>query len=115
MAYCSKCGTQLSDGTKFCPKCGTPCDDILVDTTNDTEINELLEQEQGETKRRFMKYLYIFGAIVVLGLIGYFYSKDSISGDDSAVTNLTSVESTAVDGVNPEKETICACSLGDGK
>ena len=24
MAYCSKCGTQLSDGTKFCPKCGNP-------------------------------------------------------------------------------------------
>ena len=24
MAYCSMCGTQLSDGTKFCPKCGNP-------------------------------------------------------------------------------------------
>lgn len=24
MAYCVKCGTQLSDGAKFCPKCGTP-------------------------------------------------------------------------------------------
>ncbi len=22
MAYCRKCGTQLSDGAKFCPKCG---------------------------------------------------------------------------------------------
>ena len=22
MAYCGKCGTQLSDGAKFCPKCG---------------------------------------------------------------------------------------------
>lgn len=22
MAYCENCGTQLSDGTKFCPKCG---------------------------------------------------------------------------------------------
>lgn len=24
MAFCSNCGTQLSDGTKFCPKCGNP-------------------------------------------------------------------------------------------
>ena len=24
MAYCAKCGNQLSDGAKFCPKCGTP-------------------------------------------------------------------------------------------
>ena len=25
MAYCGKCGTQLSEGAKFCPKCGNPC------------------------------------------------------------------------------------------
>lgn len=24
MAYCGKCGTQLSEGEKFCPKCGSP-------------------------------------------------------------------------------------------
>lgn len=24
MAYCGKCGTQLSEGAKFCPKCGCP-------------------------------------------------------------------------------------------
>ena len=24
MAFCSKCGTQVNDGTKFCPKCGNP-------------------------------------------------------------------------------------------
>lgn len=22
MAFCSKCGTQVNDGTRFCPKCG---------------------------------------------------------------------------------------------
>ena len=26
MAYCSKCGTQLREGAKFCPKCGTPAE-----------------------------------------------------------------------------------------
>ena len=24
MAFCSKCGTQINDGAKFCPKCGQP-------------------------------------------------------------------------------------------
>lgn len=24
MAFCSKCGTQINDGAKFCPSCGTP-------------------------------------------------------------------------------------------
>ena len=24
MAFCSNCGTELTDGAKFCPKCGTP-------------------------------------------------------------------------------------------
>lgn len=24
MAFCGKCGTQLSEGAKFCPKCGNP-------------------------------------------------------------------------------------------
>ena len=24
MTFCGKCGTQLSDGAKFCPKCGNP-------------------------------------------------------------------------------------------
>ena len=27
MAYCSKCGTQLSEGVKYCPKCGKSIDE----------------------------------------------------------------------------------------
>jgi uncharacterized membrane protein len=26
MAFCSKCGTQMSDGVKFCPSCGNPAE-----------------------------------------------------------------------------------------
>ena len=26
MAFCSKCGNQVSDGTRFCPKCGQAVD-----------------------------------------------------------------------------------------
>lgn len=24
MAFCTKCGAQINNGSKFCPKCGTP-------------------------------------------------------------------------------------------
>ena len=24
MAYCTKCGTQVADGVKFCTSCGSP-------------------------------------------------------------------------------------------
>ena len=33
MPYCSHCGTEISEGTRFCPKCGTP-------TTTPTEIDQ---------------------------------------------------------------------------
>jgi uncharacterized membrane protein len=26
MAFCSKCGTQMGDGVKFCPSCGNPAE-----------------------------------------------------------------------------------------
>ena len=32
MAYCGKCGTQLSDGAKFCPKCGAS---VALETNDD--------------------------------------------------------------------------------
>ena len=35
MAYCGKCGTQLSEGVKFCPKCG---EEIIKNCGN--ELNE---------------------------------------------------------------------------
>lgn len=30
MAFCNKCGTQLSEGAKFCPKCGSPSNDGII-------------------------------------------------------------------------------------
>jgi large subunit ribosomal protein L7/L12 len=37
MAYCSKCGTQLKDGAKFCHKCGKPV--TTAQTNNDSIEN----------------------------------------------------------------------------
>ena len=31
--FCTKCGAQLSDGSKFCTKCGTPTDVVASETT----------------------------------------------------------------------------------
>lgn len=68
MAYCSKCGTQLSDGDKFCPKCGNQCGDNSCNAT-----------EESSSKSR--KPLYItLAVLVVLALIGggwYFWNNQS--------------------------------------
>lgn len=41
MAYCSKCGHQLADGTKFCVKCGTPT--ANTGNTNQSERRVVFE------------------------------------------------------------------------
>jgi hypothetical protein len=32
MPFCSNCGTQVAEGTKFCPKCGTPIQQVPTST-----------------------------------------------------------------------------------
>lgn len=39
MAFCRKCGNQISDGVKFCPSCGADC--ISTHKTNQTEVSSL--------------------------------------------------------------------------
>lgn len=38
MAYCGKCGTQLSDGANFCPKCGNPCGNSSSQPTEEVSV-----------------------------------------------------------------------------
>lgn len=45
MAYCSSCGTQISDNTKFCPECGSPNASSTVNST----------QRQHEFKGKIIK------------------------------------------------------------
>ena len=81
MAYCSKCGTQLSEGANFCPKCGNPC-------TSDNVATE-------ESRSTFKKPLSItLAVLIVLALLGggwYFWdnlTKDySLEGLAKAVVN----------------------------
>ena len=42
MAFCSKCGTQIGEGEKFCPSCGNPVDGPVVTSgSNDTLMGVL--------------------------------------------------------------------------
>lgn len=128
MAYCEKCGNQLEEGAKFCSNCGKvnenanvcphcgasvndgdvfcmECGNSLKETTIITSKDEDNDVYEGmvETKSGFKKFLpYIFGVIVVLVIIVFFYSKNSKGENDStSVTNLTTV-----DEVTPEQEMI---------
>lgn len=39
MAFCSKCGNQITDGSKFCDKCGAPVGGTTTQNTNNTAKN----------------------------------------------------------------------------
>ncbi len=41
MAFCSKCGTQIGEGEKFCPSCGNPVDGPVV-TSGSNETNGVM-------------------------------------------------------------------------
>ena len=39
MAFCGNCGTEISDGVKFCPKCGTPVEAVSEATEELSDID----------------------------------------------------------------------------
>ena len=63
MAFCRKCGTQLSDETNFCPKCGTPCNSSFNLSTGESGVIE-----QKKTPKVSIKVL--IAVILVIILIG---------------------------------------------
>ena len=64
MAYCRKCGTQLSDGDNFCPKCGNPLDGVNTEDVGNDTIDSLEDTPKSSPG----KYLLI--GIIALILIG---------------------------------------------
>ena len=72
--FCTKCGNERMGAEKFCPKCGTPFD-------AEYGINHLFNDEKDSSIKKYLPY--ILGAVVLLGVIGYFSSKDSKGDNDS--------------------------------
>lgn len=50
MAFCSKCGTQLNEGAKFCPKCGQPTTSNEMNNTQVSSSNDLFDSENVEVQ-----------------------------------------------------------------
>ena len=82
MAYCGKCGTQLSDGTKFCPKCGK--------TVNGEEENTIYNSSKP-------KVLYFIIIALALAAIGAWLLLGSNSKESQNKTTSTELVSDSED------------------
>ena len=83
MAYCVKCGTQLSEGDKFCPKCGTPCDNVFRQSVEAQVV------EQKEPSKTLYKVL--LAVILVIALIGGVWFAWSNHRDDYGAAGISCV------------------------
>ncbi len=64
MAFCGNCGTEISDGAKFCPKCGTA-------------RKEVQEQQETEGKRFSTPWIAAFAVLTIL--IGSYFVTNMVS------------------------------------
>ena len=104
---CTGCGHMISDKATRCPKCGN----IVVE-----EHASVLYEEDNQ-KCVFMKYFpYLLGAVVVIGIAGYFLfnhsTKDSSNEDNGANTVVVDSVSTDVDSSEQSPKEEIALSLG---
>jgi uncharacterized RDD family membrane protein YckC len=61
--YCSKCGEELPEGTKFCPKCGTP---VKCEATADVPLVERFERDSHLQDHWIKRAIaYIIDSIIV--------------------------------------------------
>lgn len=88
MAYCSKCGTEIADGTKFCPSCGTPAgasaaqENRQQQRSTETKFSETMNTADTTTqfdpadveKNKAMGVLAYLGILVLIPILA---AKDS--------------------------------------
>lgn len=69
MAFCSKCGTQIQDGAKFCPKCGQPTSNA-GDVQKPATYNSFDDHPEEETIKTWQKVVSVLfwpaGVILVI-------------------------------------------------
>lgn len=79
MAYCSKCGTKIEDGAKFCPSCGTPATATAAEPQQQsyqpasaptTPVSDAQDAEQN-------KAMGVLAYLGILVLIPIFAAKES--------------------------------------
>lgn len=81
MKYCSKCGSELKDGTKFCSKCGTEIGaSVNVNNTINNSVNVMVN------KREIA--ISIILSLVTCGIYGIYWfvvmadDVNKVSGDN---------------------------------
>lgn len=74
---CIKCGSEISEGSKFCPICGNPMESMQQSITQ-----EIVSKENGIKKSKARKTLDIIGNIIsgVLGLITAIVGIGALTG-----------------------------------
>lgn len=67
MAFCSKCGTQLNDGAKFCPNCGQSTSGSEIDSVLNYNDDSENEEKQIKTWQKIVSVLFWpAGAILII-------------------------------------------------
>lgn len=78
MSYCSKCGTQINDGAKFCPSCGTPVAATAAEPQNDVQPAPAPSASSGEAQDAEQnKVMGVLAYLGILVLIPLFAAKES--------------------------------------
>ncbi|MDR0919694.1 MAG: zinc ribbon domain-containing protein, partial [Oscillospiraceae bacterium] len=124
MAFCSSCGSQVSDNEKFCPSCGTPVESEQVQSSNSQgkenkvggfieklKSSEILEKIKNFDYKKYLKpaiaaviaLVVIIVAVNVVSGMKYETQKHVIqhyynSSDEETVLYLDGKKETKVDG-----------------
>ena len=99
MAYCTKCGSKLEEGVKFCPKCGQPTASI-----NQQQMNQFQSLEQTVTNKEKSKlnkwWLYGLIAVVVVIVCGLFFNSGLSTSELQEEVKKLMIEETKSSGQN---------------
>lgn len=87
MAFCSKCGQPLAEGTNVCTSCGTPVSDAAqkVQAAPIQSSTEVVNSLPSANSAKFPMFAYCGMAAAVLSLISLFLPKGSITSFDGAI------------------------------
>ena len=104
MSFCTKCGSELKEGAKFCTGCGQPSDTSQTQTTENNQINQPIinknvnkmeentnQNNQGVDFKSMPKSAIVIAVICGVGIIGTFLPWVTVSflGYSSSVSGIS--------------------------